>query len=502
MLFNSAEFLIFFPIAAGIYWLIPHRVKYLWLLACSYYFYMCWNPKYIILILYMTLVTYIGGLIVGKENECVEHDQEYVRFRKKVVVIVCILLNLIILISFKYLGFVFRNIQAVLDFLRIKVSIPQCDVLLPVGISFYTFQTLGYIIDVYKGKIQSEKNFARYALFVSFFPQLVAGPIERAGDLLSQLYEHHTFQFEKVKKGFMLMLWGFFLKLVIADRIAVFVDAIYDAFFNGKNAGGYYLIVASVLFAVQIYCDFAGYSTIAIGAAMMMGFRLTDNFFCPYMARSVAEFWHRWHITLSGWFRDYVYIPLGGNRRGVMRTAYNLMITFLLSGLWHGASWTYVIWGGLNGLYQIVGKFLKPYRERVIKWSGINKRSFSHKVLQVGTTFVLIDFSWIFFRAESINAAFAVIKSILSADNFYVLVDDSLFDFGLDWKNFMVLIFAILVLLVADYCKYKNFCIRDAVCRQDLWFQWIFVMIGIFSILIFGMWGAQYDANAFIYFQF
>lgn len=341
MLFNSTDFLIFFPIAAIGYYMIPHRVRYLWLLICSYYFYMCWNPVYVLLILFSTIITWVSGILLEfvKRRNMQEHKR---RIYKNMCVIFSFTLNLCVLGYFKYANFFIDTINYVFKQLHIVYHAPSVDILLPVGISFYTFQALSYTMDVYRNEIKAEKNILRYALFVSFFPQLVAGPIERSKSLLCQLNEKHKISFEKIRSGFMLMLWGYFLKMVIADRIAIVVDVIYGDY---TEYNGWYLIVASILFAVQIYCDFAGYSTIALGAGEIMGFSLTDNFNAPYFSQSVAEFWRRWHISLSSWFRDYLYIPLGGNRKGKTRKYFNLMIVFLCSGLWHGAHWNYVAWG-------------------------------------------------------------------------------------------------------------------------------------------------------------
>lgn len=304
---------------------------------------------------------------------------------KKFALAVCIVLNLAVLFFFKYNKFFFENVERVLRIIfHIQFTRPKFDVLLPVGISFYTFQALGYVIDVYRDDINAEKNFFRYALFVSFFPQLVAGPIERSQNLLTQLAQKHKPNFEQMRDGLLLMLWGFFLKIVLADRIAIFVDTIYG---DINKYGGWYLIVATVLFAVQIYCDFAGYSTIATGASEILGIRLMENFNAPYFSQSVSEFWRRWHISLSSWFRDYVYVPLGGNRKGTLRKYVNIMIVFLVSGLWHGAGWSYVAWGGLNGAYQVIGSVLKPLRDKTVAILGLHRDSFAHKMAK---TFLLL----------------------------------------------------------------------------------------------------------------
>lgn len=494
MIFNSIEFLVFFPVAVFGYYLIPHRGRYLWLLICSYYFYMCWNPTYALLILFSTAVTYMTALLMDKFT-----DREHAKRWKKWCLAGCFLLNLGILFWFKYTDFFLMNVGRIAGKVGIDWTPPRLDLLLPVGISFYTFQALGYIMDVYRGEVRAQKNFFKYALFVSFFPQLVAGPIERSKNLLSQIEERHHFEFETVRDGLMLMLWGYFLKMVIADRIAIFVDAVYA---KEHLYEGWYLIVATILFAFQIYCDFSGYSTIALGAAKVMGFRLTDNFKSPYMAQTVADFWRGWHITLTGWFRDYLYIPLGGNRKGRFRQYLNILIVFGLSGLWHGASFSFILWGVLNGFYQVVGKVLMPIRNKAVDVMQINRQAFSHKLYRMLVTFLLVDFAWMFFRAGELSEAFWAMKSMICAKNINVLFDGSLFMIGVDGKNFIVLVLALTVLIFADYMKHRGMVLREWLCRQGVWFRWLCLYAGIFSVLIFGVYGAGYDETAFIYFQF
>jgi len=347
MLFNSYNFLIFFPIVTLVYFLIPHRIRYIWLLIASYYFYMCWNAKYALILLFSTFVTYISGILISKANN-IEEKRKSIKL-KKTFVALSFILNLSILFLYKYFDFAVENINGILSCLNMQILKPSFDLILPVGISFYIFQALSYTVDVYRKDVKPEKNFLKYALFVSFFPQLVAGPIERSKNLISQIHEKHYFDGQRVKDGLLLMIWGGFQKIVIADRVAIVVDEVFNYF---PMYGGMYVVVAVILFAIQIYCDFNGYSTIAIGAAKVMGFELMENFNAPYFSQSVSEFWRRWHISLSSWFKDYLYIPLGGNRKGRSRKYINLMIVFIVSGLWHGAEWTFVIWGLLNRMFS------------------------------------------------------------------------------------------------------------------------------------------------------
>lgn len=498
MLFNSLHFLVFFPIVLLVYFIIPKKIRYIWLLISSYYFYMCWNVKYVVLILFSTVITYLSGLALEKVGHR-NWEEKKSRLTKKAVVAVSLGLNLGVLAYFKYANFLLENIERVLGMCHIELNIPVVDVLLPVGISFYTFQALSYTMDVYRGDIYAEKNFFRYALFVSFFPQLVAGPIERSKNLLKQLALPSKFDYEKARDGFLLMLWGFFLKLIVADRIAIFVDTVYGDYLTYT---GWYLVVATVLFAFQIYCDFYGYSVIATGAAQFLGIQLMTNFETPYFAQSVKEFWRRWHISLSSWFRDYLYFPLGGSKKGKFRKCVNIMIVFLVSGLWHGARWSFVIWGGLNGLFQVIGDILKPLRDWFVKVFGLNRSALSHKLFCVLTTFVLVDFTWIFFRATGYKEAILIIKGIVTAANPAILWDGSLYNCGLDSKNFGLMIIAIGILLVVDACNYLGIKVRNVILRQDAWFRWIFIAFTICAILLFGIWGSSFDEANFIYFQF
>lgn len=498
MLFNSLEFLIFFPIVLLIYFIIPKKIKNYWLLISSYYFYMCWNAKYALLMLFSTVITYISGLLLEHIKNKQTEEQNKKRLKNSVVLF-SFVINLAILFYFKYTNFAIDTLAQLFRLIHIELNVPAFDIVLPVGISFYTFQALSYTMDVYRDEIYAEKNFFQYALFVSFFPQLVAGPIERSKNILKQLAVPQKFDFEKARDGFLLMIWGFFLKIVVADRIAIFVDTVYNDY---TSFPGVYLIVASVLFAVQVYCDFYGYSVIAMGAAEFFGIHLMENFDAPYLSDSVAAFWRRWHISLTSWFKDYLYIPLGGGRKGKLRKYLNKLIVFLVSGLWHGADFSFVVWGGLNGIYQIIGEVLQPIRNWMVKVFQLNRESIGHKLLHIVGTFILVDFTWIFFRANDMTHAVEVIKSIFSVSNPWILLDGSIYNCGLDTKNFWLMIISIFVLLFADICKYKGIKIRSVIIAQDYWCRCLVMIFAICFILVFGVWGSGYDAAGFIYFQF
>lgn len=495
MLFNSYSFLAFFPVVVVIYFLLPKKVSYLWLLAASYYFYMGWNAKYALLLFLSTTITYLSGVLI----QWLKDNRPNHTGVKKWVVAGSFASNLAILFFFKYFNFTVESVNAILNHTNLPTVNTSLDVLLPVGISFYTFQALGYTVDVYRGEIEAERNFFRYALFVSFFPQLVAGPIERSKNLLNQLRHPKAFNYRIMCDGLLLMIWGYFLKLVIADRISIFVDNVYA---NVGIYDGKYLLFASVLFAFQIYCDFAGYSTIAIGAAEVMGFELMENFNSPYLSQSVAEFWRRWHISLSSWFKDYLYIPLGGNRKGKIRKYINIMIVFLVSGLWHGANWSYVVWGGLNGIYQVIGAIFAPLRKNMKRKLQLEKIRIPLNILYMLVTFALVDFTWIFFRADTMQHAFDVIESIFHMNDPLLLANGTLYDFGLSKPNFVVLAVALAILFMADICKYQGIKVRRVVLNLNIVIRWTIIITGILSVLIFGIWGSGYSATNFIYFQF
>jgi alginate O-acetyltransferase complex protein AlgI len=495
MLFNSFSFMLFFPIVVLLYFVVPHKARYLWLLVASYYFYMSWNPKYALLIALSTLITYASGLLIGRENK----ESKFALWRRKLWVFLCMVSNLAILFFFKYFDFFIENVNRVLSNTGMELIVPAFDVILPVGISFYTFQALSYTMDVYRDEIYVEKNLFKYALFVSFFPQLVAGPIERSKNLLVQISRRHYFDYERVKAGLLLMLWGFFLKLVIADRVAILVNTVYNDYSAYK---GLELVLATVFFGVQIYCDFASYSIIAIGSAQVLGFQLMDNFKQPYFSRSIGEFWHRWHISLSSWFRDYLYIPLGGNRKGTARKYLNIMIVFLVSGLWHGANWTFVIWGFLHGAFQIIGQITMPAKVKITDLLHINREAASYKLGQMLITFCLVNFAWIFFRAPSFTGAKAIIRGMVTTWNPWIFNDGSLYLLGLSQKSFWVGIVAIVILFCVSIAQYRGIRIRERFAEQGLVFRWVISLGLIFSIIIFGIYGPGYSASQFIYFQF
>ena len=487
MIFNSIQYLVFFPVVVLLYFNTPPKYKNLLLLAASYYFYMCWNPIYAILIIFSTVSTYLAGYLIIKSNNIIQ---------KKTALAVNIVINLLILFSFKYYNFFVESLIRIFEVGGIEFIIPKSTFLLPVGISFYTFQALGYSIDVYRKTVIHEHNFINYALFVSFFPQLVAGPIERSNHLLPQFQSHYSFDYDRVVSGLRLILWGFFEKIVLADNLSVIVDNVYN---HPEEFTGLPIMIATIAFAFQIFCDFAGYSHIAIGSARVLGYRLMTNFDKPYHAKNVREFWRRWHISLSTWFKDYVYIPLGGNRVSYARINFNIMITFLVSGLWHGANWTYVIWGGLHGMYLVMSNMTSDVRARIADAIGLGKVPRLHCALQITSTFILVTFAWIFFRAASVNDAIYIITRM-----FDITIPKNLGDLFTMLRLFgcgglMILtVFPAWCIMEMVHILQTKYSINQLIMNRSWLTRKLIYIFFILYIVFLGNYGNQ----AFIYFQF
>jgi len=404
MLFNSLHFLVFFPLVVGLYFALPPRGRGPLLLAASYYFYMSWRPAYALLLLATTLLDYYSGVRMGRLPT---------KARRRPWLALSLVSNLGTLFVFKYFNFFRDAVAQLAGALHLPYGAgPALGLLLPVGVSFYTFQSVGYIIDVYQGRLEAEQDFGRFALFVAFFPQLVAGPIERGGHMLPQFRRVHEFDYPRIVSGLRLMAWGLFKKVVVADRLALLVNPVFNA--PRQHPEGPLLLLATLAFAFQIYGDFSGYTDLARGAARVLGFEFNLNFRQPYQSASVAEFWRRWHISLSSWFRDYLFIPLGGSRVGPARASGNLLAVFLISGLWHGASWTFVAWGGLHGLYLVIGTWARPLRERLAQATGLAAHPRARRAWGVACTFALVAYAWIFFRANSLGDAVFISRHLFS----------------------------------------------------------------------------------------
>ncbi len=491
MLFNSFQFLLFFPVVTCLYFLLPHGLRWFWLLLASCYFYMVFQPVYILILAFTIAVDYWAGLLIADAP----------LHRKRFWLIASIFANVGVLAVFKYYNFLNDSLRNLFGQGPESWPAPALAILLPIGLSFHTFQSLSYTIEVYRGNQPAERNPGIFALYVMFYPQLVAGPIERPQNLLHQFHERKYFRPDDVRAGLQLILWGLFKKVVIADRLAPFVDNVY----NNPTAGwpGISLILATVFFAFQIYCDFSGYSDVALGAARVMGFRLMKNFDSPYLSTSVGEFWRRWHISLSSWFRDYVYIPLGGSHSPAGRRYVNLLITFLVSGLWHGASWTYVIWGGLNGLYlvleQLFGLAPSTRQDRTRR-----KHTLPVTIVRTILVFSLINVAWIFFRARTIADALYIIRHLgtglldlprqltsLPFLKVYILLSQQK-------EDFIVALAGIVFLLAAEILHRYH--------PVDVWMEtwrWPFRWAAYYlAIALIAFLGAFNSVQQFIYFQF
>ena len=478
MLFNSAGYIVFFTIVCLVYFILPKKLKRVFLLLASYFFYSCWNLKYSLLMLFSTVATY---------GTAIAMDMVEAKKKKKLYLGLCFFVNLAILFVFKYYTFTVNFINKILGIAALSIDMPVIDVLLPVGISFYTFQALGYIVDVYRGEIKAERNFINYALFVSFFPQLVAGPIERSKNLLTQIDNLGHRRYENLSKGLLYILWGFFLKLVIADRAAIFVNQVFDGY---QGYSYIFLCYAALLFAVQIYCDFYSYSIIAKGSAKVLGYDLMDNFRAPYLSKSITEFWRRWHISLSTWFKDYLYIPLGGNRKGAFRKHLNVLIVFLVSGLWHGANYTFVLWGLIHGIFNILEDSLKGITKGI-------RDNFIYRNVRRLITFVVAVMSFVIFRSKNIGAAKAYILGIFNRQA--GTMDASI---AFPYEDTVILLIAIAILIVIDILIYNKVKIVDNIEKRSLLIRWPIYLFLLVVILIFGIYGPGYSEAQFIYFQF
>ena len=482
MLFNSLAFAVFFPLVVAVYFLTPARARWALLLAASYVFYAWWKAEYALLLLFSTLVDYAVARVLGRTSA---------PGTRRALLGLSLAANLGLLFGFKYFNFFSASLGTLAGGLGMAYQPFFVDVLLPVGISFYTFQTLSYTIDVYRGVQQPERHFGRFALYVSFFPQLVAGPIERPGHLLPQFTQTMRWDARRAESGLMLMLWGFFKKIVIADRLALYVAPVYA---DPAAHAGVPVVLATYFFAFQIYCDFSGYSDIAIGAARVMGFNLRPNFRFPYFATSVADFWRRWHISLTSWFRDYLYVPLGGNRVGRAHWMMNVLVVFLVSGLWHGAAWTFVMWGGLHGLYLVAGRLAQRGRAALWTRQSVAAAPPPSRARLLGSalvTFHLVLVAWVFFRAPSLDAGWTVLASFSGPHLSPRLV-------GFNPLQVALAVGLIGLLLAVQRFQARTAGVEDAVIFRHRAARWLFHAALAASLLLFGV----FEDVPFIYFQF
>lgn len=532
MEFISGAFIALVIILAVFYFIVPDRCKWVVLLLGSYVFYAFSGIKLLAFLIFTTGVTFIGGLFLGKINQAhTQYLEEYkgkltreekkdlkskVTAKKKRVVAVVVIVNLGILIFLKYFNFIAENINAVLGRIGVGRSIPMLRLLLPLGISFYTLQSIAYIVDLYRGKYQPDRNFFKFSLFMSFFPQIVQGPIARYDQLAHQLYEPHKFEYNRVAQGCQLILWGFMKKLLLADRLAVPVNLIFD---NPYSFDGFLLFFAAAGYGLQVYADFSGGIDIARGVAQILGIDMVSNFERPYFARSISEFWRRWHITLGSWMRDYVFYPLSlskgfatlgkrtrkifGNYIGKkLPTFLSMFIVFLLVGVWHGSSWKYVAYGIWNGVIIVSTILLEPFYEKFLKKYGIRTECFSWRFFQMARTFLLCSFGRFFPRAGSFKAALSMIKRTVTKVNPWVFFDGSFLNLGLSYKDYYVVFIFIIVLLAVGILQEKGIHIREKIAEQNLYFRWMIYIGAVIVVLIYGQYGVGYTVGEFIYQQF
>ncbi|MDP3068889.1 MAG: MBOAT family O-acyltransferase [Opitutaceae bacterium] len=479
MLFNSLEFAIFFPVVCVCYFALGRRGQTNLLLVASCVFYMAFVPAYILILGVTIVIDYFAGMWL-----------ETARGRdRKVLLVVSVVATCLVLFIFKYYAFFTGSFVGLAGLLGWKVSPPMLEIILPIGLSFHTFQSLSYVVEVYRGHHKAERNFAAYATYVMFFPQLVAGPIERPQNLLDQFAIRHGFDYAGVTSGLKRMAWGFFKKLVVADRLSLYVG---DVYANPQAHNGLQLTIATVFFAYQIYCDFSGYSDIAIGTARVLGFKLMENFNTPYASTSISEFWRRWHISLSTWFRDYLYFPLGGSRVGPLKHTRNILLTFGVSGLWHGANWTYVIWGLQNGLYLIFGWLTQPFRSRVYAAAGLPERHPLRLFVGITCTFALTCAAWVIFRAHSLGDAWHIYTH-LHLDWDWSRITTQQFSL----KHFVPALAAIVTLELVQFAG-RRLNLAEWVSTLAFPVRWSFYLVAVYVIILFGV----FRSHSFIYFQF
>jgi alginate O-acetyltransferase complex protein AlgI len=478
MIFNSIDFLIFFPLVTIIYFLLPHRFRWFHLLIASCVFYCFFIPKYLLILLFTIVIDYFAGIWIHKSTGR----------NKKIALFASIFANLGVLAVFKYVYFILGNVQSIFSIFGKTLDTSIIHIVLPIGLSFHTFQAMSYTFEIYKGNQLPERKFGLYALYVMFYPQLVAGPIERPQNVLPQFYIKQEFSHANMVAGLQQMLWGMFKKVVVADRLGILVDKVYK---HPLEYQGMPLLVATMFFSIQIFCDFSGYSDIALGAAKTMGFDLMKNFDRPYYAKSMAEHWRRWHISLSTWFRDYLYIPLGGNRVSKLRGFVNILIVFTISGLWHGDKWHYIIWGALHGIYLVIGQITKKQQE---KFYGFFGNGFLNKALQAGTTYFILLFAWVLFRSDSMNHVFYIFKNVL---NFNPTEKHTTVMDLLSTQDWILSGFSFLILETVHWLQRDpNYLARfNALPRFP---KWSFYYLLLTLILCFGV----FNATQFIYFQF
>lgn len=485
MPFFTVKFFLFLITVFIVYYIVPVKYRYIWLLASSYFFYASWSIKCTTVICFVTLISYISARMMKTKN-------------RKLCLSAGIIISLTVLVVFKFWDTWTPGLCTLFGISDQRTE-HIVNIAAPVGLSFFILEAVGYMIDVYKGKSECELNLGRYALFISFFPTVLSGPIERSSNLLKQIQEKYEFSYEKAKKGLLLIIEGGYLKLLIANRLSVIVNA---AFENQYEQTGATMLIAVVFYGIQLYADFAGYTCIALGIGHLFGFSLIENFKQPYFARNVRDFWARWHISLSSWLRDYVYIPLGGNRKGKIRQCINLLITFFVSGIWHGTGWQFAVWGGIHGLYQVVSKVTDPFKTNIADKIKIKRECFSYRLLQIIITFGLVDFAWLFFRAASVSEALAICKNILLNFQLGNTISNKLYLMGYDENRFTLLLIELFVFLTIDIFHEKKINIINLLDRQNKVFRWIIYLIACMALVVGMIYDYGAEVSTFIYTRF
>jgi D-alanyl-lipoteichoic acid acyltransferase DltB (MBOAT superfamily) len=508
--FTSVVYLAFLALAVVTYFLLPGvRSRVAWLLLLSSGFYLLLSPRWFWVLIAVTAFTYGVGraidALIPAEEALPRNAPPTPRAHRPATARALLVLGIVAvagaLIAFKYLGFLAVTGNQLLGVLGLSAGLPVVRLLLPVGVSFWTFQTIAYLVDVYRGDTRAERNPFLYALAVMFFPVVTAGPITRIQTLVPQLATRHRFDYDQMQSGLLLIGWGFFKKLMVADRLGVFVNTVFDNPHDySGTVNGLIFSVAAVFFAIQLYCDFSGYTDIVRGSARLFGVELPINFRAPYFAHNVRDFWRRWHITLMDWLRDYIYIPLGGSRKGPLRRYANIMTVFLVSGIWHGAGLSFVVWGGLNGIYLIAGEVLAPMRERLVTILRIDRATLGHRIFQVGLTFGLITFAWVFFRANSLTDALYMVPRMF-VPTVWIFSDGTMAAQGLSYSELMVAFVSIGVVWFGDWLSLRTD-VLAGLNRQHLVFRWATYYTLILVVVIFGHYGGAYDAADFVYFKF
>ena len=520
MLINSIKFVIFAALVVFLYYIVPLKKRWIVLLVSSYIFYFLSSKYLIVFILLSTLSIYLSGILIGKQDDllasCEDKEKKKelkvkVKKRKKLILTLGILFNVGILLVLKYSNFFITTVNSI-----VKSNIPLVKFLLPLGISYYTLQAISYVVDVYRGKYKAEKNFGKVALFVSFFPQMLEGPIGKFDELAEQLYEPHKFDYKRIKFAIQLMLWGFFKKLVIADRAAIYVN---EVFGNYSNYSGIVIVMAVILYTVQIYAEFSGCIDIVRGVGQIFGVTMAENFKRPFFSKNIQEFWRRWHITLGAWLREYVFYPISFSKACINLTtwskkifkcyigklipaAFALFFVWFGNGIWHGASWKYIFYGLYYYILTMLGMLLEPIFNKIIEKFKINTKAFGYRLWQMIRTTTIVLIGMLIFRAHRLKDAWNIFKSIFTFENIEKLFNGQLFNIGFKTSDFIVLAIGVLIMFVVSLLQEKNYNIREKISKQNIIFRWILYYGILFSIILFGIYGRGYSASSFIYGQF